>query len=255
MLTMIQIKRGIASLFLILVVFALGACAKKQETSTVSMHFDNWNDIRAKDIARRSKVSSLGAPEKADLHMVVVYVGDAAKNWNRRTDSEEPPTDFTFDGVPSGKVGAQVLALYETANGMEFYYGSGEAEVKPTQTSELSITVVNVAVDSNLKQGDFVGRFIPETGTPPTARVKYVFNPPGGKQMVVHQGEMFSGWMQLFSLSSSILSYSSDNAVANELLKSATIMNNNLFSASKPGRAMRIVVPAHSLNDSHDYGV
>ncbi|HVK61845.1 MAG TPA: hypothetical protein VM432_09860 [Bdellovibrionales bacterium] len=260
----LNLKR-ISSVCLLVVAVGFTACTKKEESSTISMRFGDWNEIRAKDIAYRSKVSSLATPSAATMNLLVVSVSGAPADfkWDRHSqpnpESATPPSSVSIDSVMSGRSTIQVLAVFEGADGMEFYYGSKDADVAPMKETAVDLTITNAAATANggkVKNGEFVGRFLPASGeTPPTGRINFLFNPPSGKPMVVHQTEMFNGWVNLFSLDSNILTYSSSNAAITKLLANVSLMNDGLYNSSKLSRSMRVVVPAHWNNDSHSDGV
>ncbi|MES2854683.1 MAG: hypothetical protein V4692_02415, partial [Bdellovibrionota bacterium] len=240
------------------IVAALASCAKKSEKASLEMNFD-WHQIRSKDLAYRGKVSSLSAPPLATLNMVVVNATGAPKpfSWDRHNqpdpDTAVAPTSIELDGVKQGKgIIVQVVALFESSAGMEFYYGSKTIDIGSASPPAVDITITNL-VTGAITEGDFVGQFVPATGAPPTGRVSYMFNPPdGGPQVLVHQTEMFRGWIRLTALSTKLLTFSSSNPVITSLLSDATILNDSMFNNGYAAQAVRVRVPAHSADESHD---
>lgn len=233
----------------------LGACSPKQENSTVRLHFPDWQELRAKDIARQSKLSSLAVTE-ADLHMLTINVsGPGIANpiyfqWERDS-NPIPPRVVTLPFVPRGNDRlVQVLAIYEDGGAMAFYYGDQRINIT-SDIANAEIEVQNEATVQNLVAGKIVGRFLTGPNTGYTGVINMRFNPPSGApSMIASKTEFFSGWGELFSLSTSLVSYSLNNGTP--IYEGMTNASLALYRPLNMARAARIHIPDGYYDDDHD---
>lgn len=234
----------------------LGGCGTKEESSGIHVQFPDWEAMRAADIARQSKVSSL-AVSAEELDMVVVNVtgpGIAAPimfRWERHDENAPPPPTQISLTVPRGDARlVQVLALYEGQNGMDFYYDDESVNLT-SDSSTVALTLANIASTAVTTDGDLVGRYLTEPQKGPTGKFQYRFNPGGGKPtMVVHVGEMFSGWVNLKILSNTFLSYSRLDGTP--MFSGLTNESTAWYNSAKPEAALRIALPKGYRDNNGD---
>lgn len=227
----------------------LGAgCSPKSESSDVRLQFPDWKAMREADLARQSKVSSL-AVDPADIGMIVVNVtgpGITAPvffSWeNRDGQTSTPPTQISLT-VPKGSDRlVQVLTTFEGSGTMQFYYADTLATIS-SDIADVSLTLMNVATSSSLVEGNISGRYLTAENQGPTGVFEYRFNPPGGKpSMIVHHGEMFGGWLELFSLSSPFLSYTLPDGTP--IFQGLHNGSPALFPTSNPARTLSARLPS-----------
>jgi hypothetical protein len=230
-------------------------CSSNESPSTVQLHFPDWKAMRKADLERQSKISSLALDPTADpgnVSIVAVNVTGAGISqpklfiWDRQDNSAAvPPSSISIPDVPKGGERlVQVLAVYEGTGSMQFYYADSVVNVAGDSTA-VDVTLTNVASASSVVEGNVEGRFLPTANQGYTGVFHYRFAPPGGKpSMVVHQGEMFAGWARLFSLSSTLLTYSKIDGTP--LFPADFVMHNasaSLFSVANPERAISAKVP------------
>jgi hypothetical protein len=238
----------------------LVGCSKREETSNVSFQFPDWNQVHQIDVARRSKVSTLSeSTDSAKIDLIVVNI--TAKDlptpaiwiWESPHDSRTvvtPPTAATLTVSKGAGRLIQALALYKSG-AMEFFYADQLKDLN-SDSESVDLTLTNFVTSKNLIEGNISGRFLTGSNTGYTGPFHYRFNPPGKPSMIVHTGEMFSGWVSgLFALSEGYLSYTKPDGTA--LFPGMTNSSLEFFKGSQSQNAARVYLPASFENQSHSW--
>jgi hypothetical protein len=257
---------SISKIVFVAVLAALASsCSMKSNESNVTISLPDWQKMKAADEARRSKVSTL-AVTYSELSMVIVNIsgGGLAQPvffaWERHDDDNAvPPTTISLS-VPkgSGRL-VQVLGVYENEGAMEFYYGDSPANMT-ADVVPVPITISNVATANSQKEGKIAGRYVEAGNIGPTGVFQYRFQPPGGTKpsMVIHHGEIFNGWMSLFSLSSPLIQYTKvDGTPIFTGFYNSNPALHDVSTATLAKRTMSILVPSgyakHGDTNSPDW--
>jgi hypothetical protein len=253
---LMEIKPILTRVVLSLACLGLFSCTPKSTISQTTITFPDWSQLQSASAARLSKNQTLAAGDlNSQISIITINVSGAGVDrpvpfsWKRNLDSDVPPVSATFS-VPAGAL-VQVLAVLEGSGAAQFYYG--DASVSPTAEGDvaLGIDLTNVAAAQDLTEGSIVGRYMTAPDFGPTGTFQYRFQPPNRPAMIVTYGEVFSGWMNTFALSSSLLQYTwldgspafGFNSLDNSLL-SPTAVN--------PSRSARIYIPAGFQNQKYD---
>jgi hypothetical protein len=253
-----------AALLTLMLGLGLTGCSRSGDTSAVRLQFPDWSKLQEIERARLSKVSTL-AFDQSKVTMVVINITGIGMtpvffSWEGKNGTNLPPTDISLS-VPRGSARlVQALAIYEGDGAMQFYYADSVADTNNDATS-IALTLTNAASTSNAVEGRVAGRYLTGVNQGYTGAFQYRFSPPGGKpSMVVHEGELFSGWISdLFALSEPLITYTKPDG--SPLFVKAdgsalTLTNSSLevFAVAAPARVLRLHVPAGYGNEAHQSG-
>lgn len=191
----------------------------KSNTQTVTITFPDWQQLQAATLERQSKNSSqVAAPDEfQNVGVISVTVNGQPTKYTANgvqgvfpwsMDSHLPvPKSVTFQADKGALV--QAVAIIENQGARQFFYGDATVGGGDTQTLDL---YMSNAYTTGVAEGNLVGRYITKiiNGEPsgPTGLFQYRFQPPGGKpSMVVTTSEMFSGWVNVTTFGSNILTF------------------------------------------------
>ncbi len=192
------------------VLFTLLACAKKQETATVTLALPDWSSA-ATHPKSGSGPQTLAAHE--NISVIIVNINGAGMNapavwkWDNHDSGAPatPPTSISLT-VPRGPNRLiQVLVVFESAGAMEFHYGDALTAI----TSDgQGVSVAVNSIGGVNAQGSVSGRYLRADGVGPTGPVEIRFAPPNGRApMVIETEYMYAGWFRFFALPTAGFTY------------------------------------------------
>jgi hypothetical protein len=192
----------VLTLFLFSSLFIAGACTRATDAnnSVVSVAIPSAKNVSG-------KIETFDVVE-TPAHIVVKISGSGMSPvnyiWDGHGAAAAPVISLT---VPQGPA-RLIQVLYVTqdpAQTLYFYYNDVTQDFT---SANVSVAMTVNSLSASASQGQFIGRYIDAAGSGPTGILSTVFQPPGGKPvMVVDKNEIFGGWFSAFGLSNQAFSY------------------------------------------------
>jgi hypothetical protein len=232
----------------------LAMSCSKSNTQTVTITFPDWQQLQATTLEHQSKNSSqlAASDEFENVGVISVTVNGQPTKYTSNgvqgvfpwsMDSHLPiPKSVTFQADKGALV--QAVAIIENQGARQFFYGDASVGNADTQTLDLYLSN---AYTTGVAEGNLVGRYITgfDGSTPvgPTGMFQYRFQPPGGKpSMVVTTSEMFSGWVNVTTFGSNILTFTWPDGTP-VFAQSIQANDDTLISPLRSKRIARLLIP------------
>ncbi len=251
---------SVAKLIGLIGIFAiLNGCAPQSDSKSVTVLFPDWAKLQQSSYDHVSQnASPVYASAVGDIQILSINASGAGVTnpvpfyWARHDNSgAQAPTSVSIK-VPKGAL-VQVLAVIDGGTTTKFYYG--DAGVGTSDQQVLDVGLTNVAATQSLTEGTVVGRYMTSANNGPTGTFDYRFNPPGKPSMIASRGEVFSGWIRAYALSSRLITYTwPDGSQKFDF----TSNSDSLLATSASGhsvRSARIALPAGYRDDYYQTGV
>lgn len=179
--------------FACIMVFALVACSRNGDVGKVSVTIPASNLMHQ----RNSAMATTPPLQSVIVNVRPVAGGTPQVIHQDYKSSVVSDLTFEFDGVPTGDILVQVLAVYaNTGGGMQIAYGDTTIAFPTVSSALVTLGSTNIT-----KQTYLAGRVQLSGGSYPTGTLVASFTPGTGKPaMVVDSKPIVSGWFNIFAV-------------------------------------------------------
>jgi hypothetical protein len=153
-----------------------------------------------------SKIETFQAEIPQHIVVKITGAGMSPVNyiWDGHGSTTAPVISLTVPQGPARLI--QVLYVSQDATQTLYFYYNDVTQDFTSANVSVAMTVNSLS--SSATQGQIIGRYLELNGAGPTGVLSTIFQPPGGKPvMVVDRNEMFGGWFKAFALPSQAFSY------------------------------------------------
>ncbi len=215
----------------------------KEDTSKVSLQLPSTS---------LKKVGALSSTAVLE-HVIINVSGDGIpspiiKAWDGCSDCTvpvTPPSEFNLE-VPQGSNRLiQVLAVYVSDSGGDFFYGDTTQSFSKTEESA-SVNITSLTTGVNIESGTVMGRYFTAGGNVVTGPLLVKYNPTGKPSMVIDKSYIVAGWFQVFALKGLNFTYEAEGQV----LFNDVNLDSAVFAADTTGNHVaRMTIPEYEQID------